>query len=513
MALLITVLSLLVAVYRALPGERRLDLRLRFGLLDGVIAMSGVAVVAYLDMYTFFKAHGLTLTPPMWTVGLTTDQLARVVLLALLVLLGLRGQFARLTTKRMHRFQQLADELLWSQGYLELLLSLETHLGRLFAIYHANGWLQRLKRRYAPQRTLQYWMDLANRPPQTIFDRVLAKVCSPMLALIPEHADEQVAARQTAQNILQSRGFVSVLAGSRPYLGIEVIMNLREHGDKFFRQEFVELYISELLSNRSGVFYTELANSWNTNANHRYEIPASNRLLTFLFRDAKIAQELEVYRPVGEYVLRELDELSRAPAKDPYNHAFREDDQRMSQSPLFAGVHFFDVMVSEPLLQGITWHMWLYYSTHMVEKIVGNYQPADDPLIQDGVEFPIYYSRLLYDIFGALRDWILGIEYVPANQENIKLVSTRPDHQNDNIPKSSVLALGICVRTVLLANNLDERLKETLLSVVFRTYFELRRAAWGNAYAEVLRRTLLAGGFLHSTIDLESTGFQPVSQP
>jgi hypothetical protein len=59
MELLITAVSLLVAIDTVLPRERRLDLRLHFGLIDGAIFAVGVLVVAFFGPYSFFKAHGL----------------------------------------------------------------------------------------------------------------------------------------------------------------------------------------------------------------------------------------------------------------------------------------------------------------------------------------------------------------------------------------------------------------------------------------------------------------------
>jgi len=505
MDLLITVFSLLVAIYASFPRERRLDLRLRFGTLDALIFAFGVIAVAYLDLYTFFKIHGLVFTPPKWSRGFTKIQASHVVLVTMLVTLGLRSRFARLTRGKITRFQQLADELLWSESYLDLLFLFEAHLPKFFVLYHGDGVLQRFRAKYAPQITIEYLLRLKTQPPRSKGSRVISKVLRPLLSLIPEHKVHHAIVVQTAHNILQSKGFVSTLARARPYLGLEIITNLRTQGDKWFREEFVELFMTELLSNHSSVYYTELANSRNMSGMHRYSIPANNRLLTFLLSEATIAQELEVYRPVGNFVLKELDRLSRTPESDDYNLAFTEDEMFLSQSPLFAGVHFFDLMVSEALFQNITWHMWLYYCTNIVEKTVRNYKPARDPSIREESEFPIWYSRLLHDIFDAMRNWIVALEDVPATQENIRLTSTRPDHQNDNIPKSSILAVSVCVRTILLADNLHGKLKDALMSIVFRTYFELRCSARGEPYAEVLREALAAGGFGYGTFGLEAS--------
>ena len=90
-------------------------------------------------------------------------------------------------------------------------------------------------------------------------------------------------------------------------------------------------------------------------------MPEENRVLYTLVADAQFAKKLAVYRPVGEYMIRELDELSLDPANDLYNlpmHDFH-DDGKWSSS-LWIGICFFDIMVSTALHKGIEWHMWLY---------------------------------------------------------------------------------------------------------------------------------------------------------
>jgi hypothetical protein len=501
MDLFIKVIGLLVAVYALFPRERRLDLQLRFGVLDAFIFLCGVASVVYLDLYSFLKVHGLALAPPRWTIGLTTTQVSNSILLLMFFIFLLRARFARLSRRYAARFQQLTNELLWTQSNRELVVLVEANLTELFKIYRDDGYLQRLKRQRTPRMSFEYLHDLVDTGKGVPSERFLWKFLDPLIRRIPEHEREQAIASEALHRILSAKEFVSVLAQTRPYLGLTIFENLRVQGDKFLREEFANIYITALMADRSSVFYVELANNRNMESQHRYRLPPDNRLLNFLFRDARTAQDLEVYRFVGEFMLHYLDELSRSPAKDPYNQANTDDNSLMMHSALFAGVQLFDVMVSEALFQNIQWHMWLYYTTHFVKSIIRNYKPSDDPLIDPNIEFPIWYSKLLYDIFDALRGWIVALEDLPPDQANVQLQSTRPDHENDNIPKSSILATCICVHEVLLSDNLHSSLKESIMSVVFRAYFELRRTSQGARYAEVFRRALTAGGLQYSSPD------------
>jgi len=414
----------------------------------------------------------------------------------MLLTLAIRSQFVRLSRRKISRFQQLADELLWAESYLELLLLFQSHIERFFRIYHSDFWTQRLRRRYTPTFSFEALLLQTERPQKSMLDHWLVRAAARrLLHFLPDYGSQSSIAVVIARNVLLSKDFVAALARSRPYLGIDIIQNLSAREDGFFREEFFELYVTSLLAHQGGVLYGELANSRNQIGSHRYEITDRSRLLRFLFVDAKVAHKLEVYRPVGEFALNELDRLAREPEHDDYNQAYTEEKSREEQSALFATVHFFDIMVSESLFQGIAWHMWLYYFTYMVKRIVRNYKPADDPLVRPDAEFPIWYSYLLYNIFSALRNWILPVKEIPSDQENVRMASTGADHDNGNIPKSAILALADCTHSILLSDNLGEKLQGSLMDLVFGIYFDLRGSPPGDAYAEALTKAIRSGGF------------------
>jgi hypothetical protein len=498
MDILITAIGLIVAVFAVLPRERRLEIRLRLGLSDAVAFGAGAALVGYLDLYSYFKVHHLAPKPPPWTTGLTPAQLEHVVLISMLLALAVRWHFARLSTRRISKFEELADELLWTESYAELLLLLQTHLREFFSIHNGNLWPIRLRERWLPSFQLETLVRALARKKQRIeaHPHSLVRLIRPMISRLPEYQSERAIAANTARKVLLTSGFVAALVRARPYLAIDIIQQLQVPGSGFFRESFVQLYFDELLSHKPSILYSELANNRNSAGRyrHRYEIPRSNKLIQFLFSSAETGKDLEVWRPVGEFMLRELDRLAHEPESDPYNHAYTEEMSWQQQSPLFAGVQFFEIMVSEALFQGIEWHMWLYYTTYLVKKIVRNYQPADDPLIVANAQFQIWYDRLLYDIFSALHDWALAVQDVPPNQTNVRLSSTHAIHDNGNIPKSSILALGTCLHTVLSSDKLTGNLSESLVNLVLHAYFELRGTPEGDRYAATLADSILWGG-------------------
>jgi hypothetical protein len=68
----------------------------------------------------------------------------------------------------------------------------------------------------------------------------------------------------------------------------------------------------------------------------------------------------------------------------------------------------------------------------------------------------------------------------------VVLESTRADHENGNIPKSSILALADCAYHVAVAEYVPRSVKRTLLDMVFRLYLDLRKSGKFDRYATVL---------------------------
>ncbi len=83
---------------------------------------------------------------------------------------------------------------------------------------------------------------------------------------------------------------------------------------------------------------------------------------------------------------------------------------------------------------------------------------------------------------------------MPTSQANAVLEAVSLSHENGNPIKSSILALGECLRTILITENIPPRLKRYLGSIVLDLYFEFMRRDDLSRYAEVLRAAIAVGG-------------------
>lgn len=121
-----------------------------------------------------------------------------------------------------------------------------------------------------------------------------------------------------------------------------------------------------------------------------------------------------------------------------------------------------------------------------------NYAP--DPLVELHSEFPGRDAFLAYELVRCLKSWILAIEDISPDQANIRLAGESLEHETGNIPKSSILALGQCLRIFLDADTIPGRFKRSLAGMAYHAYFRLRGQCRRDDYARVLLLSLRSGG-------------------
>lgn len=456
MDLLITILTLLAAVYAVVPRDRQLDLNLRLGSIEWSILGVGFVAVIYLEFYDFVAAHGWVLKEP-WLPGITPRNSIYLVILVVTVVLWIRLRFfAHLTMARVNKFRELVEELFWSERYGELLTLLQRHLKELLRIYHLDFWRPRIRTWLESFATFpkldpklfQELLEAVKVAPgvpgkssrgKSLLDRplrLLPRLAPYVVRLMPSYEKSEQTARDIVRGIFLSPRFVSALARTRPYFGIEIIRAMTKCQERF---DFVEFYLRELIREPQSILYGELFNNQNCGV-HRYDLSSSNRLLYFLLSDTRAAKDNHVYKPIGDFAITHLRELGRDHNSDPYNRAWDPDfySQGKWNSPLFATIRFFDIMVKEALFQGTEWHMWLYYFPDIVKGMARNYTLVDPQTDIDG-EWPIIYSYLLYEAFAAMAAWVIAAEEVPADQPNGKLKSTRLSMRITTSPRAAYL--------------------------------------------------------------------------
>ena len=319
-----------------------------------------------------------------------------------------------------------------------------------------------------------------------------------MLAVVfPKNEKAKTAADNIISVLFQSEPLRVYIAKNRPYFAIPLIQQ-----EMFGGRQFFEAYLELLIADTGSVLYQEIQLSQNSSNQHGYEYPGSNRLLNFLLADAKKAQQLEIWRPVGEHILQLLNPI-KSPDFDNHLKSSGDDfDKECWEDGVFVGIRFFDLMVTAAAYQGVTWHMWLYYMTNVIESLEESYDTSD-PSVNPSDEFPTRSARLVYEVIHALSDWVGLVSQIPEDsphRRSLILVESLEREwdswylDNENIPMSAAMALGTCTMTLLMSERIGINFSGYMYEVILTAINSLRRDDFEGHIRKFLILSIIHGG-------------------
>ena len=509
----LTFLTLMAAIYAlATPVVK---LRARFGLaMQRFVALLALAFVLYLE---FFPVLGQLCPATLgracdWLVFpddgfITPPQLAFLVVLIWMVLAWAiyKHSVSQPRTRSLPTLSRLVDNLVYEQRFAEVLELVEPYLPLIGQAAHRRLCLQSLHDRLAVMRSndlalryLIYDKDAFEREKQrSPFSKKVRRWMGNLARLVPAQRQAETAAQDIARVLFRSEDLRRYIATTRPYFAIP-LLRLEMHETR----DFSEAYFGDLISDAGSVLYQELEQNQNISSQGGYDFPASNRLLHFLFTDAHTSQNLEVWRPIGEHLLKLL-----RPGESPgfvasLNRREEGFDKECWKNPIWAGIFFFDLMVTAAAYQGVRWHMWLYYFP-LIVQCLEEIHDTSDPTVNASDEFPTRSAKLIYEVVKTLRKWVLLAPKLPTDSPHTR--SEIFSHcqsrgwdswarDNENIPVSAAIALGSCMGTIAMSKRLDDKFAGYMHEVVLRAIKDLRRDGEEGPLRSFLIQSIVHGG-------------------
>lgn len=500
---LLTAIGLVVAVYTLLPAERRLQLRLRIGVPDVFVIATAILLVHYIKFFPVFMTLGIPDLGP-WRWGFDPDNASYLALAIAATFVVIRISTARLHPRKIATFRDLAERLLFSEKFPELLFLLETNLSDLRRLIESRTIPARLSNWIRPHQYVEMMgrrFDIEGRAPDTNWFIIYLPDGARrwLVNILPDHTASRQIAERLFERIVLSARFVDYLSKARPYFALDVLLVAKP----FFQESFLKLYVDALLNNEDSVLYEEIKQVQNTGTNGRYVINSLNPLIDFFFGQTWRAERMKLYKPIGDAVSDHLKRLGRNREIDPYRRPLGDFfESGRWRSPVFAGRCLFEYMITEGLHRGTHWHMWLMYLEYWAQRIVEN-MADPGPDIDQSREWPTPYHYLLYELFSTQQDWIATAAELDQNLESV--VVKKVDLEYGSIAKSATLSLGACLRIVVESEHIAPTFKGYLLGVVahgFARVVEQERDKLAGMY----ERAVVNGGTQHRDLSRFRSG-------
>ncbi len=298
-------------------------------------------------------------------------------------------------------------------------------------------------------------------------------------AVIPSQRRSEISAKDILRALCRSENLRNYVIKERPYFALSILPMWMHDGVK----NFSDAYFTGLISDTNSILYQE----FKENSRHHpagNQPSEGNRILGALFKDTEVAEGLGVWEPIRNYMLKLLqpDESPDPQVTKNLNMKPANFKDERWENPLFAGIYFFDVMVTYAAKQKVQDHMSLYYFT----DIIGGLEKIYDPSIPDEGEFPSKAAWLIYEAVYVLQNWILLVKDLPEDSPhmNSTVLAKCADHSGDrqksrafgdngNIPVSAVNTLGFCMKKIVLSERISERFKGYIYEIVVKTVQKL----------------------------------------
>jgi len=116
--------------------------------------------------------------------------------------------------------------------------------------------------------------------------------------------------------------------------------------------------------------------------------------------------------------------------------------------------------------------MWLYYYYNVLKELVAIFDESNEAIDHTN-EWPTRASYLIYTIFSNLVGWVELIDDLSSDSSHRTVESLLPRHENDKIPKSAGLVLGLCLKVLLPAQTINQSFRSYIYEIVMRSIRDL----------------------------------------
>ncbi len=477
---ILTLFGLFIAIYAIIPREIRLDLSVKISKFDWFVVLLALLFVHYINFYPIMKEIGLSIDGAKWKYGLDEKSVTYFIFLLLGFYLFFKIRFAKITSRNVALASDLIEELLLLKKYSEVTIILRRHLSEVSKISKNISFRSSLHRKITDSENP--FVDL--RKNDRKYDRINYSKLKFILPLLNDKDKASDTASLILHRVITDQNYVEFLAISYPYFCLN-ILELEGCSTK----DFLKFYIYALLDNKTSILYYELENNQFVTSN-RYEINSSNKLISYFFSDARIAEKNAIYKPLGDYVLNKLkrDKEFVRNLNRPLDDYYESDRFRC---PIYCSIMCFNIMITEAMHQGIKWHMWLYYFPSFIKYIIEYLSPSQD--VDDSDEFPTKSHYIIYEIVQTALGWIEEYENV-QDKVCLKLDNEELRHDNGSILKSAILALGNIVYTLVASPKINDKFKIYLVEIIVRALNENCHKEGYEPINRLLAKSILKDG-------------------
>jgi hypothetical protein len=343
----LTMLGLITAVYAIIPKENKLDLSLRISVVDRIVILASLIAIHYIMYYPILNELGFKYNFGVWKFGFNRNNTTYLIFLLLSIYLVVKFKLFRVNKNNISKFSDVLEQLLIKKKYDEVSHLLEKYFGDVETVSNSNKLRNKLAFFIKPKAEFDILLGVKKSHFNFKYDKYMLKLSE--IISVDEGYKEN--ALVIISRIFNNKGFIKFLSELKPYYLLDLLK------EKSLRSEVpFKLFINNLIDDKSSVFYYEIENTQNLVANNRYFLHPNNKFLFGLLKDCNVAKEVSVYKPIGDKIndLIDYDHKLIKKYNEPLGNYY---ENGLYECPVYCGLQFFNIMISESLHQQVKWHM------------------------------------------------------------------------------------------------------------------------------------------------------------
>lgn len=448
---LLTFLGLMVAAYSVMPEKQRVIMVLELNWLDKIIVGLGGSTIVYIVYQPVIHAIGIDPFPFPFFLGFNSE----LVIVSCIIFLSL---YAYSKQRKWYLATSFYSDLfsrskkLFQSGQWTLLIELYAHY--LPEILEKADWKYQAFHPGAQKKV-------------TILEKIKRRVNSWRF----RNGSPEGIVLDMLSETLVSKPFIEELVKKSPVMAAKLL-----EPDYRGNRGYAFVFFESLLKDNNSVLYRELSDCGGSPSVYSPKLPDSCEVLNSFLNDTEVAKRLNVFKPVGDFVINELRRLKKEPFDFFDKRENDVDEDELWESPIYAGMQFFKVMVSRALLTGQKYHMWLPYNALFLKRLVAlqNENEWHDLSI---------CSALTQECFSISEDWLRILWDQHTNTYFASFMEWGA------IGYTAAIWHGYMLRDYVLSENISFEEKAAQFNWMLR---EQRGASPDGATAAVLRKVVEA---------------------
>lgn len=484
-------LGLIVAVYALLSVVARYRFQLH-GWRLWIPSLITLAAIVYLLLFDvvgrFCNANWCKPLELSNDSGLTPDKLAFLLVLAWLVYVAAVSKVAHIATRKLPLLASLVDRLVAEKRFAELADFIAPHTPLISQCARRQLPFQRLRTEVRLHRNPFHLNPKAPKSNSGHFEELKnitkdygIRFLKPIFSLLPEMDKKEEASLRILRVLHTNEQLVEFIALERPFLALRLMKTGTYNFD--FNDRVFDLMMGhpENQLRRETLINQTLEDGF-------FKIDPQNPLIHKLFSNASVAEDLQVWRPVGNYPLRLLERNTQN-YRQTISAAKPLEDQLVHRDPSYAMIRFFDIMVRSAIRDGLSCHMWLMYFNLLVDKLLRCID-YDHPDYDPDSEFPNFGYYLIYEVFDVYGDWLRTIESCSADSPSMQIPHTPNSLTGSGIIHWVMVSMARSLKHIILSGT-EDRYVAFIITLIMRDYKALSAMTDGNKFKEALRDQLI----------------------